>query len=64
MLILARLISASCRSLAAMLGLGGSRSGRRAASSGSPDDFAATRAFRLVPLSSAVPLNRLRFHPI
>ena len=57
MLILARLISASCRSLASMLGTGCARWGR-AGRSGSPDDFVAA-AFAMVPLSSSA----FRFAP-
>jgi hypothetical protein len=59
MLILARLTSSSCRSLASMLGLGGARSGRRAARAGSPDDVAALPFARPSP----VPARSLSRNP-
>jgi hypothetical protein len=59
MLILARLISTSCRSLASMLGLGCARSGRRATRAGSPDDAAAF----LFARPSPVPARSLSRNP-
>jgi hypothetical protein len=55
MFILQRLISASCRSLAAMIGCALSRGRRGRGQSGSPDDAAAT--------APSVALRRLRLSP-
>jgi len=60
MLILARLISTSCRSLASMLGLGSARSGRRVARAASPDDRAAFPRARPSP----VPARSLSRNPL